>query len=120
MAQPYPGGWSRSHVGERDPKLAVLGTLLSLGALLVAAFIGAAICLWLYDPSAGSAASAIHRIAGDITVPFHNVFSVSTFPDPQNRFIADWGLAAFVYLVAGVAAGWVLRRLSWVGGRPVQ
>src|SRR5579884_1738683 len=118
MAHAY-AAMSRSTIGRRNRKLAGLAIVVSLLAMAVAAFIGAAICLHLYDVGATGAAPTVQHIANNMTTPFHHVFSANQFADPSNRYIAGQGLAAFVYLLAGLILGWVLHRLSWVGGRPV-
>jgi hypothetical protein len=108
------------YVGRRNWKLVWLARGLTAVAVLLAAFIGAAICLHLYDPATSGTARAVQNVGSALTRPFHDVFTIGAFPDPGDRLTADWGLAAFVYLVVGTAAGWLLRRLSWIGGRPVD
>lgn len=107
------------YVGRRNWKLVWVARGVTALSLLVTATIGAAICLHVYAPATGGAASAVESIGSALSRPFHQVFTVGQFPDATNRLVADWGLAAFAYLIVGPALGWLLRRLSWIGGRPV-
>jgi hypothetical protein len=100
---PRPGGIAAAR----------LGALINLVALVVAAVIGLAILFVLIQANPDNAiVSTVHDAARWLAAPFANLI---TFGDATTRIVANWGLAAIVYLVIGMLLGRSLvgRGLRW-------
>ena len=90
--------------------MAFLARIVRLVSAVVVGFIVVGIVLHLVGANAGNGiVSFVYDVAGWLTTPFHNVFSIH---DAKGRIAANWGLAAVVYAV--VAA--ILTRLLLAAG----
>jgi len=90
-----------------------LGALINLVAMVVAAVIGLAILFVLIQANPGNAiVSTVNDAARWLAAPFANLITPG---NATTRIVANWGLAAIVYLVIGMLLGRSLvgRGLRW-------
>ncbi len=88
-----------------------LARIVRLAAAVVFLLIALAILLRLLNANASnSVVHAIHDAAGTIVGPFKNMFSFSA---PKTAITVNWGIAAIVYLIAGL----IVARVIATAGR---
>ena len=105
---PSRRGTRRSSAG-----LAQLGSWIQAIAIAVAVIIGIGILFVLIDANPrNDIVDLVNRIAGWLATPFADLLTIS---DSKTRQIANWGLAAIVYLLLGMLVGRMLvgRGLRW-------
>lgn len=86
-----------------------LGSLVALVAVVVALIIGGAICIHVFAPhTGGSAVRWVHDAGAWLTQPFHGLVRRSD----GHQMTVNWGIAAAVYLVVGLAIARLVRSLA--------
>ena len=98
--------------------LAILGALITTAAIIVALIIGAAICLYMYYSGHATIANHTHDAGNWLTQPFHDVIHQW---HGKYHLVANWGLAAAVYLAGGMLLVLAFRAagaVRTVGARP--
>ena len=89
--------------------------IVRIVAAVVIGVIVAGIVLHLLGANGGnSIVSVVYDVAGWLTRPFHNVFSIQ---DAKGRIAANWGLAAVVYAIAAALVTRLLLAMGTAGGR---
>ena len=85
----------------------LLARIMRLIAFLVVGFVVVGIALHLLDANAGNAVvSFVYDVAGKLVSPFANVFRLHG----KTHIAVNWGLAAVVYAVVGLAISRLLAR----------
>jgi hypothetical protein len=92
-----------------------LARIVRIVAAVVIGFIVVGIVLHLVGANGGNGiVSFVYDVAGWLTRPFHNVFSIH---GDKGRIAANWGLAAVVYAIAAALVTRLLLALGTAGGR---
>ena len=90
--------------------LLIISRLVRLVTVLVALVIVVAIVLRIASANPGNVVVRdIHDVGRALVGPFHNVF---TLKNPKASIAANWGLAAFVWLVAGSVIASLIVRIA--------
>jgi hypothetical protein len=89
--------------------VARLGSVVALAAVVVALIIGAAICLAVFAPhTGGPLVRWLHSAGAWLTQPFQGLVHRA-----NDQMTVNWGIAAAVYLVAGLVIARLMRGAAW-------
>jgi hypothetical protein len=97
--------------------LLAIARLVRLITVIAALVIVVAIVLRIASANPGNViVRDIHDVGKTLVGPFKNVFSIK---NPKGSIAANWGLAAFVWLVVGSVIASLITRIAPRGGRAV-
>lgn len=87
---------------------------LVVGIVVLVIVVGGILFVLSANP-ANAIVHDIHDAASTLVGPFKNVFSISGHP--KETLVANWGLAAIVYLIVGGLIAMLIARMATRGVR---